>query len=162
MSEAHNQQTWQCECHDCTQARYRQSFQFQLDSAMRNTHAAGQPDAPKGETPLVRWEPNFEESYMQVKENGEWVRFLDMAAQPAPAAPQSEAKDIITSCAQAGHPCRCGLVNPSNAELVEALQATCRWIKELADSGDAGFFEAKDVKEWVQGQAALAKAEEQR
>lgn len=29
----------QCECHDCTQARYRTSFQYQLDQAMNPIRA---------------------------------------------------------------------------------------------------------------------------
>lgn len=31
MTEQHQE----CNCHDCTQARYRNSFQFQIDQAIR-------------------------------------------------------------------------------------------------------------------------------
>ena len=41
------------------------------------------------------------------------------------------------------------------AELEEALKGTMQWIKETADSGDAGFFEAEDVAEYVRARAAL-------
>jgi len=40
----------QCECHDCTQARYRQSFRYQFDQAMnpiKHPTIAPKPEAPR-------------------------------------------------------------------------------------------------------------------
>jgi hypothetical protein len=57
-------------------------------------------------------------------------------------------------------------ISPENARLFAAapdLLATCKalakWKKELADSGDAGFWKAEDYDDYKQAMAAIAKAE---
>lgn len=43
-------------------------------------------------------------------------------------------------------------------DLLEALKATTAWIVELAESGDAGFWDAEKAPEVIQARAAIAKA----
>jgi hypothetical protein len=38
-------QTTRCECHECTQARYKMSIQYQFDSAMNHSQQARPPAA---------------------------------------------------------------------------------------------------------------------
>ena len=44
-------------------------------------------------------------------------------------------------------------------ELSEALRACMKWMKDLADSGDAGFFGATDIDEYVKAEALLSAKE---
>lgn len=41
-------------------------------------------------------------------------------------------------------------------ELREALQGTMRWIQELGESGDAGWFDGKDVPEYREAERVLS------
>jgi hypothetical protein len=44
-------------------------------------------------------------------------------------------------------------------ELLEALRACEKWIVDLAESGDAGFWDASEAPEVIAARAAIAKAE---
>jgi hypothetical protein len=47
----------------------------------------------------------------------------------------------------------------AGADLLEALRLCMDWIIDLAESGDAGFWDAEKTPEVIAARAAIAKAE---